>query len=673
MKHLISLVVMIAVLGLSTGLLLGDERPDSLVFKIHNDLDEGELTEVIDVGSGEFHIKVDLLKITHSEVVPLKSAILTAKFEEVVSFKFGFRSAEAESMIPYTIELLPRITSDGDAIEFGISLFSGDRKIKEEVVTVKPRDSVIVELLKNKVEESKISFRIMPVAPAEETLVQGPEAESMDQMIIRESFKYDVQVDVMLVPVYAVAADGNPVLDLKKRDLSLFINGKPTKILQLRRYEFGPPEEGKDELALGTKVDRPAAPDRVIFMVFDQAFSSWKGIRRAKDIGRNIVEQSLPGDRFVVLTYSPGKDLRFMSGPNQSKKETLGTIDHIRQLQERKLDFMYDTMNTALAPSQNWSSTSAANRPPRSAWGRSRLYFLNQSITEEMEYKAEIARLGSSFARFKYALKTIVQPKVVLLISEGVARQSFNTVVRGGYEKNKSRFNNYLAQFFQTIGKAVNEGGGVLYTVNSQRLEDMEDEGKSGESSLLAMARHGGGKYFAGSTSVDIAGEFKRNTAAYYELLFTPERAMGERLRIGMQSKRRGIEVHTIKYSEMQRPYGKMNRLQKKLFALDVAKKGDWSRMHASILPAKYKVLGRAKKRGMVATNIEVELPLQLRNKPLDICKVRLQPKTQEAHIDISSVEGRDTVRLTLEGKKREDVYFVVIEPEAAYGITNRL
>ena len=59
--------------------------------------------------------------------------------------------------------------------------------------------------------------------------------------------------------------------------------------------------------------------------------------------------------------------------------------------------------------------------------------------------------------------------------------------------------------------------------------------------------------------------------------------------------------------------------------------------------------------------------------KPLDICKVRLQPKTQEAHIDISSVEGRDTVRLTLEGKKREDVYFVVIEPEAAYGITNRL
>jgi len=195
------------------------------------------------------------------------------------------------------------------------------------------------------------------------------------------------------------------------------------------------------------------------------------------------------------------------------------------------------------------------------------------------------------------------------LISEGVARQSFNTVVRGGYEKNKSRFNNYLAQFFQTIGKAVNEGGGVLYTVNSQRLEDMEDEGKSGESSLLAMARHGGGKYFAGSTSVDIAGEFKRNTAAYYELLFTPEPAMGERLRIGMQSKRRGIEVHTIKYSEMQRPYGKMNRLQKKLFALDVAKKGDWSRMHASILPAKYKVLGRAKKRGMVATNIEVELP----------------------------------------------------------------
>ena len=39
MKHLISLVVMIAVLGLSTGLILGDERPDSLVFKIHNDLD----------------------------------------------------------------------------------------------------------------------------------------------------------------------------------------------------------------------------------------------------------------------------------------------------------------------------------------------------------------------------------------------------------------------------------------------------------------------------------------------------------------------------------------------------------------------------------------------------------------------------------------------------------
>ena len=259
------------------------------------------------------------------------------------------------------------------------------------------------------------------------------------------------------------------------------------------------------------------------------------------------------------------------------------------------------------------------------------------------------------------------------MISEGVARQSFNSVVRGQYENNDNRFNPYVAQFFRTIGKAVNEGGGVLYTVNAQPLENMEDEGKSGESSLLAMARHGGGKYFSGSAPVDIAGEFKRNTSAYYELLFTPDPSLGQRIRLGLESKRKGIEVHTIKYSEMQRPYGKMSPLQKKLFVLDVAKKGDWSRMHASIIPGEYKALGSAKKRGMIHTTIEVDLPPQLRNKPLELGRVRMQPKTQETHIDISPVRGDETLRLTLEGGKREEVYFVIIEPEEVFCLTNKL
>lgn len=672
MKRLIIVLVIIIVMALGASSLMGTENPHALVFKIGNDLDTLELAGTLDLESEEFHIKVDLLKITRNEVLALKSTILTAKLQEAVSFKFGFRASETGNMIPYTIELLPRLTPDGKAIAFGITLFSGDQKIKQEVVTVKPRDSVIVELLENRFEESKISFRIMPLAPGEETLVHGRQEDSQDRMIIKESFKYDVQVDVMLVPVYATATDGNPVLDLKKKDLSLYINGKPTKILQLRRYEFGPPEE--DEVVSGgARVDQPAPPDRVIFLVIDQAFSSWKGIRRAKEIARSVVEESLPGDRFVVLAYSPGKNIRFISGPNQNKKEILKIIDSISPLQERRTDFLYESFNTSLSPSKQWTSTASSPRAPLSSWGRSRLYFLNKSFTEEMEYKAEISRLGDSFARLKFALKTIVQPKVVLFISEGVARESFNTVVRGAYEHNDNRFNPYVAQFFRTIGKAVNEGGGVLYTVNAQPLENMEDESKSGEYSLLAMARNGGGKYFTGSAPVDIAGQFKRNTTAYYELLFAPDPSLGQRIRLGLQSMRSGVEVHTIKYSEMQRPYGKMSRLQKKLFVLDVAKQGDWSRMHASILPGKYKVLDQSKKGGMIRTTIVVDLPPQLRNKPLELGRVRMHPKTLETDIDISPVQGDKTIRLTLEGKKREDIYFVLIEPEEVLCLTNKL
>ena len=69
----------------------------------------------------------------------------------------------------------------------------------------------------------------------------------------QDPIKHKVSVDVMLVPVFVVGADGNPVFDLKKEDFEVYANGTPVEIAQFIRFDFEHQQEVLEEVMVKDK------------------------------------------------------------------------------------------------------------------------------------------------------------------------------------------------------------------------------------------------------------------------------------------------------------------------------------------------------------------------------------------------------------------------------------
>lgn len=624
------------------------------VIEIQPGFPAGELPESDSPAKAVFHLKIDLLKITPIELVQLKSNTIRVDDGVPVEYKFGYQPDRNGEIIPFTIHILPTVMAADDLkIRFKITLYQGAEKLKDETVVIRDRESVIVELLENRQSRSKISFRVTPLSksPGDPEFWQFDRSLSIEEQIIRESFKYDVKVDVMLVPVFAVDADDKPVFDLKKEELELYIDGKAGKIIQLRPYEF---EEDQGVIDLRGKVRDLILkkPERVIFIIVDLVFNNWSGIKRAKQIACNLVASASPGDRFVVLEFNAHRGLKYIIGPEADRKKLIDHINGIKQLTSQRLQKLYSQLGI--------KDTDVSEG-----------FGMIGPIADKLQYKSYIQRFSYELGQFKYALRTIIKPKIVFLISRGMARGAYDNVTGVRPAQRGVDFDTFLFSFFRKIARAVNEGGSILYTVNSERLKDSIDEVESGELTLLTLARSSGGKYFSGSNPIDITQKIKKTTAAYYELVFSPGENGEKKRQIDIRCKRSGVTINSIKYSEIQRPYNKMNELQRKLFALNVVQEGDWSRMVADIQKAKYKKSETRKMAGKRSIAIELDLPEIMRNKELDIFTIRYDPKNHEPGIKMKRRKAESKLQMQLMKYDQHDLYFAIIEPEDTFCIYN--
>jgi len=617
--------------------------------------DDSEWTE----GTTEsFTLKIDLLEITPTQIIQLKSDTVKAKNNSVVEYKFGFRATPESGIISYTLKINPTIIKEDPLqMQFKLNLFQDETEMLEKVVLLKERESVMVELMENRETGAKLSFRLTPSLKQ----LTGEDIQKLAKMydaskeFFQDPSEHRVAVNVKLLPIFAVDTGGNPVYDLKKEDIELYINDKPVDIVHLKPYEFGKRDKEK-ETEEGKEIVKKE-PDRVIVLIVDQVFNNWSGIRRAKDIASGIVKKGAPGDFFIIMINTPTSGLQYVAGPDNDTKKLLETIDKLKQLPHSRLHNLFATfdystaINDTRADSDTIMGGGFYKSPPVSG-----------KLAESLQYKADVQRFAYVLSQFKYALKTIDKPKIVFLISKGVARQSFNTVFELDYMEKNITIDVFLFNYFEKISRAINEGGSVLYTINSTRMLDSLDRGESGEISLQEMAEKSGGEYFVGSNAFDLANRVNRTLSAYYELVFNPEGLKGE-MNVVIKARRDGIKVHSVKHSEIERPYHMMTDVQKKLFALNVVNHGEWSRMVARIQKAKFKNI-KKEKQGKFRSYIKrVKIPEELKNREVDVFVVKKNPQTQKARIDLNSTTVKDTLELKMKGTKDQDIYYVIIEP----------
>jgi VWFA-related protein len=488
------------------------------------------------------------------------------------------------------------------------------------------------------------------------------------------SLQYQVDVKVSLVPFFVLDKKGNPVFDLKKEDLLLYVDGKPTDIYALMDYRFDT-EEKKNVLKEGTsgptteaspavkKALQQKVPQRVIFLIIDSIYNSHRGLSKSKRIAMEMVKRGGPGDRFIILTISLTGGVKYIAGPEPGSLQLAEKINAL-----------------ALLPGDTVAKDFLKGRA------------------------AEIAviQFVESLAQLRYALKSITKPKILYLISEGIQRGSLynnhfeeSELVRhfkdgGFFDKQRYSRNvpEHMEFYFKDFLKAINYGGCVLNVIypglkhkfrdaasnNMISVDEIAAQSNDTEWVLKYVSIASGGAYFYAPNVDRMVSTIQKSSTAYYELVFSGNTNDKTTHRVVVKCRNKNYAVHTLNYTEAEKEYKDMELTQKKVFAISVATGGSWSRMVGRIVQSDYEKIQTDKRNNNNHYKIRVPIPDKLKNKKADIFLMRFDKKYQDTSIAFMSKTLAETEELEIQSKKgKKNLYFVIIDPETTYTIYNHV
>ncbi len=457
--------------------------------------------------------------------------------------------------------------------------------------------------------------------------------------------RYEIDVNALIIPIFAVDANDKPVYDLKKEEITLLVNAEPVDIAEFTPFQV----EGEKRVARENIEDegglRPAQSSGSInFIIYDALSNSFKGLNRAKEIALGIVNGSPSTDAFVILESDPRNGFRYVTGPETDKKKLKREIEKISKIASPR----------TFITSRRFRRMGGHNVSGGGDLGNTeyRAILFNIAIqnteTDREEYRKEVRTFLHSLSQLKYALKTITRPKNVFLISGGIPKSALRGQVIRYYK------------FMSEAAKAINYGGSMLYMV-----DPVPPRNTSLSHSLKYMARVSGGKYFGGPNLEKIVSRVKNSTRAYYELAFLPGQSSGDKLRINLKCKRKGVTLHTVNYAEKGKPYKEMEALQKKLFALNVVTGGSWSRIVGDLKKVKYKTLKSTKGSANIRASkrIGIQIPENMNNLNVDIFVVNLDPTTMKAKFGITNQMVNQELEIDVPVEEEKMQFFVIVDP----------
>lgn len=497
----------------------------------------------------------------------------------------------------------------------------------------------------------------------------------------QEPLEYNIEVSAQIIPFFAVDSKNNPVFDLKKEELTLSVNGKSYEIYFLKKTEIeeekevlsNQKEEKQGEKTGAEKLPVANNPTRIKFIILDAVFNSESGIRRSKEIAVSLVKNQSVNDRFIILlnTFS---GLQYIIGPESDKTILTKKIEKLNVIPEKYIRDLF------IAAKNSTGITSDISNPFMG--DEYDFTKIKTKMADKFRYQTNVIRFAKSLTQFKYALQTLNSAKIVFLISEGIKRgallDEFSSEFdykKSSEEKERKFFKAYLYQYLKEIGKAINNGGSVLYTINSQKtdLDEINDENNLGDGSLTYLANEGGGKYFSGSDVAKIVSSIERTTSAYYEATFTPRPEESGLMKIDIKCKREGVQLYTINYTEKTQPYINMPQEKKKLFAYNVISGGNWSRMVGKVMKAKFKTSKKEKKGNEEIYSIQVPLPGEMKNRKLDVFSISMDAKNQKVTVNALSSEAKDILNIKINRKEDRKTSFVIIEPTGIWCLYNEI
>jgi hypothetical protein len=457
----------------------------------------------------------------------------------------------------------------------------------------------------------------------------------VSSLLSQEAIREEVNVDWWVIPLFAIDQQGKSVNDLVAGDFHLSVNGKKISDFSFFKRNFSVDEKVQQKKLLARLEKR-----RMIFFLFDLAFSSLQNMERSKKVAENIVSDASDSCLFSVFTIDPFAGLIYQIGPTSRKADVMNVIKSkaILNINAKSIKTIFDLVGKAQIDGVQGDK-----------YDPEEMEFFLEDKTHSL--KNTNRKFFGSFEALYYALNSIEDNKFVYFFSEGVSLFA-RKIIRHDDEE-------YLGQIRQTADY-LSRSGAVLFVINpAGALESFSSPG-SGEDSLRQLALDSGGKYMEGETKT-ISDQIHNLHRAYYEIAF-PEKAdyRGSVRKIDLVSTREGVSIHTLHVLEKSKSYLDMNNIEREIFALNLINRNPF--FEKKVIPEK--VIINDAQRLVDKEMVNIRLPENWVENEIDLFKVWIEDGTGEVTIEKKRMVPRQAeLRIELEVKSNWKHYFTLINP----------
>jgi VWFA-related protein len=482
-----------------------------------------------------------------------------------------------------------------------------------------------------------------------------------------------VNVEVKIVPFYAVDAQGNPVYDLRQDEIELRVGGAPVAVESFDRYVIQGGQAGAQASPL------TPTPSRTVFFLFDQTFSSPTGFNTDKRLATRMVQGWPGGDRLFLMVHGTGSGIQKRMGPvppdAEGKRELLAAIEAL-QPEARRLELQEDTTADYGAAAQRASRgqfSGAAPADQRAA--------VDDGIQGSVrsEYHGIARDFAGSLGDFASELRRISGPKLLVLFSQGMdgglyfQGSSGNKVGSDESVEVDSRRAPPLVDRFRQPLAALAESGTALLFVNTDRGQEAD-----ADAVLRHMAKATGGLYVEGRDPKDLEKRIAGSTTAYYEAAFHPAAPLLQRdsAAVEVTVRRLGVRVLAPAAVRTRESYSALSALERQRMVIDLLSGGPAAqRAHSpvrlSVQTLEGKVTGQPAS-GHPGLRFEAHWPADLATRKLDVYNVLFAPPGEGRKGKILRFDRREAVaaadraafETALEGEGSLVWGIVAVDPE---------
>jgi hypothetical protein len=436
-----------------------------------------------------------------------------------------------------------------------------------------------------------------------------------------------VDVEIKIVPFYAVDAEGKPVWDLRSDEVELRLGGKPVLIDTFD----GPAAPGGAERT-GSNGLRPAS--RNVIFLLDSAFTSPGGVHHSITMARKLAGELSEGDRLFLMTFSVARGLEKRLGPvpadRQGKAKLSAALDHVMpEVRRLSAEGVADLPRLQQVEHNTVQNGNRDDKPTSQWMGQTD----SMNEFDRSEYMSVARGLAESIDATAAGLRHLRGPKLFLMFWEGLDSDLFfdgDIGFKPGSNERISyggqRTSGLMLHFIKPLQDLADSGAMTVF-VNPSAPSDVGDDA---EGPIRQIAQMAGAYYTGGGDPQYVGARVAATTAAYYEAGFylkgDPKAA---RQPVEVVVKRPGVKAWAPAAVKMRETYEGLTAYEKRMLIVELVAGGPEAQrgpVRMDLHGLDGAVQSRAGGKDGRRLRYDVAWPADLNGKDVDVYSVALAP-----------------------------------------------